>query len=117
MNDKPRLIDANKLLDSPIRVEGLIGGKCYIRAIPEDAIKNAPTIDAVPQWIPVTERLPEEIICFLYVLVTTTYGTVSAATYDSTTKQFYDEKEILSVVAWMPMPKPYQAKMDEKDGE
>lgn len=63
MNDKPRLIDADALkkeLDawaSPIR-----NRKFYVRDDAICVIDAAPTVDAVPQWIPVTERLPEENI-------------------------------------------------------
>lgn len=69
------------------------------------------------EWIPVTERLPEELET---VLVTFTwkggrYVTIDRYRYVSTfknpiywlnTSQYMGEK----VIAWMPMPKPYEVK-------
>lgn len=50
-----RLIDADALLNNPITVTGLIGGKYSFEGLPLSAIRNAPTIDAVPvvhgKWI------------------------------------------------------------------
>lgn len=86
--------------------------------VAEKILMNAPTIDAVPQWIPVTERLPEvyrdkygELIPFLVCLKDTDYP--FRAFFDG--KKWGDGCFKLSVVAWMPLPEPY--KMDGKDGE
>lgn len=83
-----------------------------------ESLDNATTIDAEPQWIPVTERLPEvyrdkygELIPFLVCLKDTDYP--FRAFFDG--KTWGDGCFKLSVVAWMPLPEPY--KMDEKDGD
>lgn len=112
MNDKPRLIDANALkkeLDawaSPIR-----NRKFYVRDDAICVIDAAPTVDAVPQWIPVTERLPEvyrdkygELIPFLVCLKDTDYP--FRAFFDG--EKWGDGCSKLSVVAWMPLPEPYR---------
>lgn len=46
MSEK-RLIDANAVLESPLRVTGMIGGRHYVEAIPVQVIENAPTVPAV----------------------------------------------------------------------
>lgn len=43
-----RLIDADKLLEMPIRIISKIGGKYPFEALPVKAIELAPTINAAP---------------------------------------------------------------------
>jgi hypothetical protein len=76
-----------------------------------DLLDEAPTIDRPHgEWIPCSERLPK---IFGTYLVTTEEGKVFEYDYDILTvhlkKWSYCRKEI---VAWMPLPKPY-----EKEGE
>ena len=75
-------------------------------------IDNAPTVEERPQgeWIPVSERLPEEYGTYL---VTDEYGDVFEYDYSrlmiSDGKWSYCRREI---VAWMPLPKPYKMEAD-----
>jgi hypothetical protein len=65
-----------------------------------ETINNAPTIDAVPHWIPCSERLPEKDG---YYLTTTCYRQVYC---DFWNEDHFDRTE--AVIAWMPLPKPYE---------
>ena len=108
------------------------------------AIDNAPTIDAVPQWIPCEERLPKcnETIIFTevcrtdvrkpYVGIGVYYG-IDEWNYfkRESEKKKLDELGYMSdririggrkwhvedsnVVAWMPLPEPYEG--ERKDDE
>ena len=65
------------------------------------------------KWIPVKERLPEEDE---RVILCTRYGTVKEGTYTerygyAMRKGFFTEdcfEELCDVIAWMPLPRPYQ---------
>ena len=78
-------------------------------------IKRLPSTQ---QWIPVSERLPEEgrqvLVCddggFIY---TAEYETLSDGEW-----QWYESVEYRrmdDVVAWMPLPKPWKGEKDETD--
>lgn len=56
-----RLIDAEALLKTPIRITGRIGGKYPFEAISVSTIENAPTIALPSGWISVNDRLPERL--------------------------------------------------------
>ena len=95
-----RLIDANALfinLDGMMEVSptGYIHGDTVA-----DMISDAPTMDAVPRWIPCSERFPEKDG---YYLTTTCYRQVYR---DFWNEDHFDRTE--AVIAWMPLPKPYQ---------
>lgn len=65
------------------------------------------------KWIPVKERLPKEDES---VIICTRYGTVKEGAYTerygyAMRKGFFTEdyfEELCDVVAWMPLPEPYQ---------
>lgn len=69
------------------------------------------------KWIPVEERLPEEDE---RVILCTRYGTVKESTYTERygyemRKGFFTEdcfEELCDVVAWMPLPRPYQEEVN-----
>lgn len=78
-------------------------------------LREAPTIDAVPRWIPCEERLPGDNI----VLVTHE-NIIESGIYNKTT----DEWAVWSgsywiwgqyVTAWMPLPEPYVAERKDDD--
>lgn len=64
-----------------------------------------------PQWIPCSERLPEEYHTYL---VTKLDPNPSKSTF-TTLAYFYTEEtgwDIDGVIAWMPFPKPYKKEGD-----
>ena len=68
-----------------------------------------------PRWIPVGERLPEKQDCYL---VTTKWkGNYSGDVYIETNMAVYREKQkewdCVDVIAWMPLPKPYESQESE----
>ena len=81
-------------------------------------IDDAPTIDAVSEWIPCSERLPEEDICNSYLIAWIPanekvkcdlphyYQVADWEDGDWTNLDFCGHEEIV-ILAWMPLPKPY----------
>ena len=104
------------------------------------AIAEAPTIDAVSEWVPCSERLPENIrpvlvtwknndpasyyqyIVGKHFIGTAHYHRGKWYWYSSVTEDLLAEygkceteefDEAIEAVAWMPLPKPY----GEREGE
>ena len=102
-----RPIDADALMEA-IQTD-IMGGLNY-----ESFIKEAPTINAVPRWIPCEERLPENES---EVLVTDWNGHIRHAFYDAECDWFgtYEESMTIRAIAWMPLPDPYDG--ERKDDE
>ena len=63
------------------------------------------------EWIPVTERLPEENV---HVLITVLHeGKTYVTTDDYFCYGFDDWKD--DVIAWQPLPEPYKAESEDKE--
>lgn len=75
----------------------------------EDVLDAQPTIDAEPHWIPCSERLPE---VRQWVLCQCRAGIMDVLrlTEDGSWYKGYPNTEYVGgfVVAWMPLPKPYE---------
>lgn len=79
-------------------------------------VKGLPSIDAEPQWIPVTERLPERETA---VLITDEDEEVNVAYWDY--EEWVEDPIVewrcgnwnVEPVAWMPLPKPYGERKEE----
>lgn len=75
----------------------------------EELIDEAPTVDAEPHWIPCSERLPE---VRQWVLCQCRAGIMDVLrlTEDGSWYKGYPNTEYMGgfVVAWMPLPKPYE---------
>ena len=97
-----------------------------------DVILNAPTIE-VPQWIPCSERMPEESEWIGTKEFGTTISDEVLVTFESRGKRFVkpmhfqngelggmDKQEMdaiygeWKVVAWMPLPEPWEGTDDER---
>jgi len=83
----------------------------------EELIDEAPTIDTEPQWIPCSERLPEEPFGCLVTVWDTDPVTMDEfenilpyfVGWDG--EQWNDGDGLqcpFEVIAWMPLPKPYE---------
>lgn len=88
------------------------------QAVLVEHIDNAPTIDAVPQWIPCKDGMPKKEIPYQrrgYYLTTNAYGNVDLTRYE-----FEDDfqktgwQSDILIVAWMPLPKPYAERKDHE---
>lgn len=113
-----RLIDADKITYTP-SVPIAVISQIVNAGREEDAkhlfhvsradIDAQPTIDAVPQWIPCSERLPE---VRQWVLCQCRAGIMDVLrlTADGSWNKNYPNTEYMGgfVVAWMPLPKPYE---------
>lgn len=127
-----RLIDADALIDELQKDEAKFDKEaedaqndpsyteCYSDAMWSRAngirdaiieVYDTPTIDAVSEWIPCSERLPSE---YEEVLVCDKDGTMEVCDLETfgrgvglkwTDKNGYECW--LDVIAWMPLPKPY----------
>ena len=83
-------------------------------------IEGLPTIEAVPHWIPCSERLPidddyrESMECLDgCVWYFTDKGLMGLGYYYYSTNEWstlQDLKPDGKVIAWMPLPKPYEVK-------
>ena len=89
---------------------------CWIRyKMFENAIDDVPTVEQ-PQWIPVTERLPnrEEYIQCNGLFIVSDGNRSYAEYFDIYDKKCFGEpvmhgfKADRAVTAWMPLPEPYK---------
>ena len=78
------------------------------------AIAYAPSIDRPQGWIPCSERLPNEKEI---VLITNDKGNVRCGKFRGTYKKWWNWKgnTLETVLAWMPLPKPWKGADDEHD--
>lgn len=119
-----RLIDADAMIDRLKQwdTKDKIDKALYNFTL--NRVNEQPTVQSEPHWIPVTERLPEngeQVLVYArsvhyalakYDEMREADGTYKKqwVTFDAW-KPFYTIKE---VIAWMPLPEPYQE--GEQDG-
>jgi hypothetical protein len=96
------------------------------------AVKDQPTIQPEPQWIPVSERLPSKEerkewidnnldgIGYLYPCLVTRYSSINPDRTKNNpyvAKHYFDGEDFLNageevcseyIIAWMPLPEPYK---------
>lgn len=107
-----RLIDADALKDDILKSAVMIDDRGiqtgYEIAI--ELIKRQPTIDIEPQWIPCSEMLPKDDRSKVVTLANgnTEVGYYSNGDWWCIGDSFRLENP--TVIAWMPLPKPYEVK-------
>ena len=80
----------------------------------QEWIDAQPTIDAEPHWIPCSERLPEDDRS---KVVTLANGNAEVGYYSNGDWWCVGDKLTLenpTVIAWMPLPKPYPYEGDKE---
>ena len=114
----------------------LIDADALLKCIPAEeiasrwAVENATTIEPEPHWIPCSERLPEEHICFYLVTVQkmritalnvvgcdNTVHDIDIARWDydrRAPQRGYHWCKADKVIAWMPLPEPYRGEGEQK---
>ena len=113
-----RLIDADALKQFEITMPRGDGYSDFVFA---GHIHQAPTIDAVPAWIPVTERLPKhEYGESPSVLTVDLYGIMRVAYFDGgnwcmPSGEALTTLRVAPITHWMPLPEPYKG--ERKDNE
>lgn len=128
--------DYMRLIDADALVSALNNGRLKEqtgRAVPFNAgvafaltmVEYAPTIDAVPRWIPCEERLPEDYGLYIATMndgsvqecsyVPTDYGDVLLNGWSTCEASGFKVLNETDVLAWMPPPEPYEG--ERKDDE
>ena len=90
-----------------------------------DGFTNAPTIGPEPKWIPCSERLPEKDTHFYLTTIanhglnftTTLPDDVDVVRWDYDRRKGHNSWHWCTertVIAWMPLPEPYQAERREE---
>ena len=111
----------NRLISEQAVIEAIKEWASHMFTTPTgDLLKLIKAIpSAEPKWIPVSERLPKKNV---EVLATTIWDAVTIAEMFSANDWFIHEgttnAETDEIVAWMPLPTPYepQESEDENDG-
>lgn len=110
-----RLIDADATIEDAFTIPD------ETSTIIKDACDAQPTVDAEPHWIPCSERLPEEPFGCLVTVWDTDPVTMDEfenilpyfVGWDG--EQWNDGDGLqcpFEVIAWMPLPKPYEVEND-----
>jgi len=120
-----RLIDADEIRIKPEYMHDICGS-VMIRV--EDVariINEMPTINSQPHWIPCSERLPEEdnveVLCTVKQQSITDHSETiiveQGCYFYGTWLLSYDNQRVncsREVLAWQPLPSPYQEESEEK---
>jgi len=78
-----------------------------------ESIKDLPSVKPEAEWIPVSEKLPDEKD---YCLCCDKDGYITIGFVSKWSKQWcFDDPEVdIDVIAWMPLPEPYKAESEDK---
>ena len=82
----------------------------FVRKVAIDALKALPSAQQEPQWIPVSERLPDNDKS---VLISNSHG-VTKAWWNGRFWSSIAVKKYKTVTAWMPLPEPYRGEGKEQ---
>lgn len=104
-----RYIDADKAIEA-VRgaFEFEVETPDNYKDIAVETLKLLTAVDVAPQWIPVTERLPEEEGTYLVTYTDGGVTEVGSSIYlqrEDGSEPYWD---YFVVTAWMPLPEPYK---------
>ena len=110
-----RLIDGDALIKALVRKEPFSDCARVVIAECMEEVRHAPTIEPEPQWIPCSERLPEEFCKLLACRKNMSieimyYSPVLTTRYPkgfSVLKNAFTWRQD-NIIAWMPLPEPYK---------
>ena len=106
-----RPIDADALITAVLKNAidyAVVFGDSEMHRLLVQVIAHQPTIDIEPHWIPCSERLPEDDRS---KVVTLANGNAEVGYYSNGDWWCVGDKVTLenqTVIAWMPLPKPYE---------
>ena len=111
-----RAIDADALKDYIDAQEGRPFIGCTVGEALKIMTDEQPTIQPESHWIPVTERLPEDVEEgqeYPTVIYSTNSGEVAAGWYETLTRTWWRESisdDVIKdkVIAWCELPEPYK---------
>lgn len=83
-----------------------VEGMLHYRKIVLDAIDNAPTVDAAPEWVSVKDRLPDK--AGWYLVFRTKHTHAETAFFKG--KTFPLDNHYGTITHWMPLPEPPEEK-------
>lgn len=128
-----RLIDADAVLEELKRMEVEMMPAKLAHIYTAVVVEDAPTIDAVPRWIPCEERLPNDdedvLISYchkegegntshVYIDITSYgqmyFGGNRVGDYKHWRAPFEYFESNYEVIAWMPLPEPYGERRDDE---
>ena len=120
-----RLIDADALIEKckDIVLTYPDGSEYRHRCVDPSVIREQPAIDPEPQWIPCGERLPGTNGVYNVTRkisdgfecrnISDSCYYDGAYTWHDDTRVNHERRYLPDVIAWMPLPKPYQEGADE----
>ena len=76
-------------------------------------LNKQPTIEPKDEWIPCSERLPKLGEKVLVYTSKTCFTQVFKGIYSDPTRWHWENNSLKKVVAWMPLPKPWEGADDE----
>lgn len=117
-----RLIDADYILSNlNVFSDREHGNEHFLSGIEtaRETVKDAPTIEPRPQWIPVTERMPQEHQIVVGWTKDSPFSCYRAEVVTWNGKGWvfvYAQRYVTNVKYWMPLPEPYTADAEENEG-
>lgn len=109
-----RLIDADYILSNlNVFSDREHGNEHFLSGIEtaQETVKDAPTIEPRPQWIPVAERMPQEHQIVVGWTKDNPFSRYreEVVTWNGKGWVFvYAQRYVTNVKYWMPLPKPYK---------
>lgn len=117
-----RPIDADALITAVLKNAidyAVVFGDSEMHRLLVQVIAHQPTIDIEPQWIPCSERLPEEkgeyLVTYHPCYWDNVWDDIKVGIDSFRGKTAWAKKKHQRVIAWMPLPKPYEVENEKTD--